>query len=116
MVECDYYIQTQLEIEFNNGLIEHIPIDLSRSFYHYIIDIDKDDFHIRYAQYKQKCLEPETQPIYIFNNSKYKRGVEGKIRTFINKTLFKLQLELYDIKQLVQKEIRYERSKPRNKP
>lgn len=108
---CDYYIDTNLYIYYNNDnnrtdiLLHH-----ERGyFYEMNIDSDEEDYEEKTKKSIQEQLKPRMKPILIYENSVFcKPNFEEKYKDLI---LHHLPTDKVweDILKIVKKESRYER-------
>ena len=110
---CDYYIDKDLHIYYNNDvIISFVNLEHETGYYLFgsSLDEDEDGYETEFARYIQKTLEPRMEPILIYgNNSFHKLSFENKYKTRIERELNALNKTFNDVSQIVKIETRYER-------
>jgi len=110
---CDYYIDKDLHIYYNNDvIISFVNLEHETGYYLFgsSLDEDEDGYETEFARYIQKTLEPRMEPILIYdNNSFQKLSFENKYKTRIERELNALNKTFDDVSQIVKIETRYER-------
>ena len=116
---CDYYICKFLEIKFVNTMFSlTIDLETDRGYYSFSLDEDDPTYDEKYTEYVEKTLKPGMEPILIYEYDQFaSKKLEDKYRGLIEE-----ELEIYnrgggvvqkkewkDIREIVKKEIRYER-------
>ena len=113
---CDYYICKYLEIKFLYMDFTTIDLEVDPGYFHFSEDVDDPDYDSKYKEYIIETLEPRMKPIIIYENNKfttqklqdkYKPLIEEELETY-NKNR-EIKKEWKDIREIVKKEMRYER-------
>jgi hypothetical protein len=108
---CDYYINTDLYIWYNNDRNKTcVPLQHDRGYFYDInMDSDEEDYEEEMAKSIAEQLEPRKKPILIYENSVFcKPNFEEKYKDLILHHLPN-DKTWADIFKIVKKESRYER-------
>jgi len=112
-MSCDYYIDKDLHIYYNNDIIiSFVNLEHETGYYLFgsSLDEDEDEYETEFERYIEETLQPRMEPILIYSNNsfqklsfenKYKKIIEGELEIF-NKTL-------NDVYKIIKIENRYER-------
>ena len=110
---CDYYIDKNLYIYDNNDRIfASINLQHERGYYWFcsLLDEDEDGYDKELAEYIKSVLEPNMEPILIYNNNTFnKLSFENKYKKMIEYELNSYNKTLNEVNKIIKKENRYER-------
>jgi hypothetical protein len=110
---CDYYIDKDLHIYYNNDIIfSNINLEHERGYYWFTssLDEDEDDYEIEYLRYTKEMLEPRMKPIVIYSNNSFnKLSFENKYKKLIENEINLINKKWSDINEIIKIENRYER-------
>jgi hypothetical protein len=83
---CDYYIEKQLNIYFNNDDYLLLTVEKDRGYYNHNYDEDDDEYDIKVNKYKTTCLTSTFEPIIKYSNNNFnKPTTEQKYKFIIEK-------------------------------
>lgn len=110
---CDYYIDKNLYIYDNNNIIfASINLQHQRGYYWFysLLDEDEDGYDKELAKYIKETLEPNMEPILIYNNNSFnKLSFENKYKKMIEYELNSYNKTLNEVNKIIKIENRYER-------
>jgi hypothetical protein len=109
---CDYYIEKDLVIYYNdNNYISSINLSSERGYFYDInYDEDEEDYEKKYNESINKQLKPSMTPIIIYiDNNFNNESLEKKYKKIIEDELKKDNKKWESIKKIMKEEHRYER-------
>lgn len=122
---CDYYIEKNLYIYYNDNIVNYISLCRDRRYYYEIYDdtawnitdddtawniIDDDSYKIRWEKLKKVHLKVKSLPIIIYSNNAFNRSSFSKKYKTIIETEIKICCKKWcDIKKIELVEKRYEK-------
>ena len=110
---CDYYIDKNLYIYFNNDpRFSCINLSHEKGYYWWYDGIDEDDdgFQEEVEEYRRKDLEPRMQPILLYAKNQFRKvSFEIKYKKIIDYNLVSFNRGWKDIYKIVKVEERYPR-------
>lgn len=107
---CDFFISKKLNIFYkNNG--EHTSIELDKKkgyfFYPYFLDQNEENYQEKVMKYRSNQLRPDTPPIIIYEDDRFKRDYyKDKYTMIVEFYLNRENKEWKDVKRIVKFEDR----------
>ena len=116
---CDYLIEKFLQINFANTMSDFtIILEIDKGYYSFSLDEDDPTYDEKYTEYVENILKSGMDPIIIYEHdqftskkleNKYRGHIEQELERYNNSRSLVQRKEWKDIREIVKKEMRYER-------